>query len=261
MPWRRIRRLRQTCRRDTMWRLSKILFGMKPVAIFRHSPAEGPGYFATFLDRHSVPWQLIAVDGGAVVPVDPGDFSGLALMGGPMSANDALPWIGQELSLIRAAAARDIPLLGHCLGGQLMAKALGAAVTRNPVKEIGWGEVRVLNNPMAHNWLGELPGFLSFQWHGETFGLPAGATLIMESSHCRHQAFALGPHLGMQCHVEMTGAMIRRWNRQWAAENAAPGPSVQTPAQMEEGLEQRLAALRVAADRLYTRWMAGLKFA
>lgn len=233
---------------------------MKPVAIFRHSPGEDPGYFATFLDRHSIPWRLIGIDEGAAVPVDPRDFSGLVLMGGPMSVNDRLPWITQELSLIRAAVARNIPVLGHCLGGQLMAKALGASVTRNPLKEIGWGEVRALDSPLARDWLGELRGFVSFHWHGETFGLPAGATLILESSHCRHQAFALGPHLAMQCHVEMTEAMIRQWNLQWAAENAASGPSVQTPAQMEEGMAQRLALLRVAADRLYTRWIIGLEY-
>ena len=116
---------------------------MNPVAIFRHFPIEGPGYFATFLELHGIPWQLIRIDAGDAVPSDISAFSGLAFMGGPMSVNDELPWIAPVLALIRAAQVADMPVLGHCLGGQLMAKALGGTVSRNPVKEIGWGEVRV----------------------------------------------------------------------------------------------------------------------
>jgi len=114
---------------------------MKPVAIFRHAAVEGPGYLADFLDRHAIPWQLIRVDAGDSVPTTPEAFSGLAFMGGPMSVNDDLPWLAREFSLIREAHAQDIPLLGHCLGGQLISRALGAVVSRNPLKEIGWGEV------------------------------------------------------------------------------------------------------------------------
>ena len=128
---------------------------MKPVAIFRHAPSEGPGYFATFLDSHGIPWQLFRIDAGEALPADARQFSGLVFMGGPMSVNDDLPWIPHSLELIRQAAQADIPVLGHCLGGQLMAKALGGVVGRNPVKEIGWGEVVVANNATANTWFGE----------------------------------------------------------------------------------------------------------
>jgi GMP synthase-like glutamine amidotransferase len=103
---------------------------MKPIAIFRHSPGEGPGYFATFLDRHSLPWRLFKVDEGEFPPASPDEFSGLCFMGGPMSVNDELPWIPATLALIRAADAAGIPVIGHCLGGQLMAKAFGGTVGR-----------------------------------------------------------------------------------------------------------------------------------
>ncbi|MEO8166287.1 MAG: type 1 glutamine amidotransferase, partial [Betaproteobacteria bacterium] len=96
---------------------------MNPVAIFRHSPTEGPGYFATYLDRQGLPWRLIALDQGEPVPSQTKVFSGLVFMGGPMSVNDDLPWIAPVLSLIRHAVADGMPVLGHCLGGQLMAKA------------------------------------------------------------------------------------------------------------------------------------------
>src|SRR5215471_17613303 len=112
---------------------------MRPVAIFRHYVTEGPGYFATYLERSGLPWELVKLDEGRTVPTTPDAFSGLVFMGGPMSVNDDLPWIPPVLNLIRSAVARGVPVLGHCLGGQLMSKALGGEVTRAPVKEIGWG--------------------------------------------------------------------------------------------------------------------------
>jgi GMP synthase-like glutamine amidotransferase len=230
---------------------------MKPVAIFRHSPGEGPGYFATFLDAHSVPWELHKSDEGEAVPADPAAFSGLCFMGGPMSVNDDLPWIAPTLALIRAAVDQNVPVIGHCLGGQLMSKALGGSVGKNPVKEIGWGTVTAGDGAAA--WLGDVQSFEAFHWHGETFTIPNGATRILGSPYCANQAFVMGPHLGMQCHVEMTEALIRLWNRQWASESATPSASVQTPEQMYERIEDRIAAMRVAADRLYTRWIGGLR--
>lgn len=232
---------------------------MKPVAIFRHSPEEGPGYFATFLDRHAQPWKLLCIDSGEPVPSDPSGFSGLAFMGGPMSVNDPLPWIAQECALIRAAVARGIPTLGHCLGGQLLAKALGGVVTLNPVKEIGWGAVSVVDNVTAHEWFDELEGFLAFHWHGETFSLPPGATRILESRHCENQAFVLGPHLGMQCHVEMTQKMIEQWCAVGFEEiKACAEPSVQQVAEIQADMAPRLTSLNAVADLLYKKWIAGL---
>lgn len=231
---------------------------MKPIAIFRHSAGEGPGYFATFLDAHDIPWQLIRIDAGDAPPTTLADYSGLCFMGGPMSVNDNLPWLPPVFDLIRGAVAANVPVIGHCLGGQLISKALGGTISKNPVKELGWGAVET-TDAAVREWLGDLERFEAFHWHGETFSLPAGATRILRSAWCENQAFVMGPHLAMQCHVEMTEAMIRLWNRQWADEKAAPGPSVQTPEQMVVDMKARLARMRIAADRLYTRWIAGLK--
>ena len=214
---------------------------MKPVAIFRQAATEGPGYFATYLARHGVPWQLIRIDAGEPVPERAARFGGLVFMGGPMSVNDELPWIAPVLKLIRDARDAGVPTLGHCLGGQLIAKALGGVVTRNPVKEIGWGRVDVLLSGLAAEWFGaQLKSFDSFHWHGETFSIPPGATRIASSPYCENQAFVLGPHLGMQCHVEMTPELVRTWCQDWEKEVtslARRTASVQTPAQMLEALE------------------------
>jgi GMP synthase-like glutamine amidotransferase len=235
---------------------------MKPVAIFRHAASEGPGYLATYLDRHRVPWQVIKVDQGEPVPADPGAHSGLVFMGGPMSVNDDLPWIAPVLRLIRAAKDANVPVLGHCLGGQLMARALGGRVSRNPVKEIGWGKVEVLKSDAAAAWFGGLGSFDSFHWHGETFSIPPGATRILSSAYCENQAFVMGPHIGMQCHVEMTPELIRAWCQDWEKEVeslARRTPSVQTPEQMTEGVDAKVRALNAVADRLYDRWREGLE--
>jgi GMP synthase-like glutamine amidotransferase len=233
---------------------------MKPIAIFRHAPTEGPGHLAAFLDQRGLPWQLIAIDAGDPVPESPEAFSGLAFMGGPMSVNDDLPWIPPVLSLIRRAVDMNIPVLGHCLGGQLMAKALGGQITRNPIKEIGWGLVQRTDTPEAHEWLGDLKAFEAFHWHGETFSIPPGAAPILGNTNCANQAFVLGPHLAMQCHVEMTASMIRDWCAVGADEiAAADSPAVQTPEQMQALNASHLPQLHQAAEVVYTRWIAGLQ--
>ncbi|MGE5491564.1 MAG: type 1 glutamine amidotransferase [Actinomycetota bacterium] len=236
---------------------------MRPVAIFRHSPTEGPGYFAIFLEAHRIPWRLVAIDEGEAVPASADDFSGLCFMGGPMSVNDPLPWIEPVCALIRDAAAKSIPVIGHCLGGQLMSKALGGQVTKNPVKEIGWGTAMAEIAPTAKAWLGDHAGSTAtvFQWHGETFSIPPGATRILGNAHCANQMFVTGPHLGMQCHVEMTPEMIATWCGQWSDEAAAAAhhPGVQQPDRMLADIPAKLPVMRKLADQLYSVWMANLR--
>jgi len=201
------------------------------------------------------------VDQGNAVPPDPQQFGGLVFMGGPMSVNDELPWIAPVLQLIRQAAALDVPVLGHCLGGQLISKAFGGTVARNPVKEIGWGEVLIADNPVARQWFG--PGierFESFHWHGETFTIPQGAVRIMGNRYCENQGFVIGNSLGMQCHVEMTEELVKSWCETGADEIAeSGGPAVQSPQRMRHGMQEKLAALRGVASRLYDQWVKGLK--
>ena len=235
---------------------------MNPVAIFRHFPIEGPGYFATFLELHGIPWQLIRIDAGDAVPSDISAFSALAFMGGPMSVNDELPWIAPVLALIRAAQVADMPVLGHCLGGQLMAKALGGTVSRNPVKEIGCGDVTVADDAEAAHWFGHAaPVFRSFHWHGETFTIPPGARRRLSSAHCVNQAFSLGNSLGMQCHIEMTPQMIDSWCESGAREIArsADSPGVEQAAEIKVDLDERLRGLHAVADGVYVRWIEGVR--
>jgi GMP synthase-like glutamine amidotransferase len=164
------------------------------------------------------------------------------------------------LALIRDAYARDIPLLGHCLGGQLISKALGGVVSRNPVKEIGWGEVKVSDNDIARAWFGDTRSFQAFHWHGETFSLPQGATHILSSAYCTNQAYAIGKHLAMQCHIEMTREMIASWCAAGADEvtSSSASPAVQSVSEMQRQMENNLQQLNNVAVQLYDHWIKGL---
>ena len=233
---------------------------MKPVAIFRHAATEGPGYLGEFLDAHHIPWRLIAIDRGEAVPQSVLAYSALVFMGGPMSVNDDLPWISQEVELIRAAVAENIPVLGHCLGGQLISRALGAVVSKNPVVEIGWGKVQVADNETARAWFGDVKTFDAFHWHGETFTLPQGAVHLLSSEHCANQGYAIGPHLALQCHIEMTPDLISSWCDVGSHEIAASrsSPAVHSAAEIQQQIAGKLPRLHEVAERLYTQWISGL---
>lgn len=233
---------------------------MNPIVIFRHAATEGPGYLATFLDEHRIPWQLIKIDEGEALPESIAGFSGVVLMGGPMSVNDNLPWIPPLLALIREAHQQDIPLLGHCLGGQLISKALGGIVTQNAIKEIGWGGVTVSKNQDAQYWFGDIEAFNSFHWHGETFSLPPNAVHLLSSPYCENQAYAIGKHLAFQCHIEMTAEMVQSWCEVGAEElaHAASSPAVQQAEIMQENLPLHCFFLNKVAKQVYSQWVKGL---
>ena len=147
----RRRRTRVTAGADELHSLPRFLSAtVKPVAICRFAPHEGPGYFGAYLTAHSIPWRLVKFDEREMLPAA-GAISGLGMMGGAMSVNDDLPWIEPLIGLIRDSISMRIPVIGHCLGGQLLAKALGAQVKANPVKEIGWGDVHVVDTEEARS--------------------------------------------------------------------------------------------------------------
>ena len=237
---------------------------MKPVAIFRYARTEGPGHFATFLSMHGIDWTLVALDEGEPVPGDPRAFSGLGFMGGPMSANDELPWTQPVLELMREAVDAQVPVIGHCLGGQMLARATGGKVQKNPVKEIGWVPLAIEESPVSRQWLdGAASPFNAFQWHEDTFAIPPGATRILTGENCPNQAYVLDDrHLGMQCHVEITAEMIVTWLRIGISdidENLGRSPAVQDAATIKSLIPKNLPGSSATADRLYTRWIANLK--
>ena len=153
-------------------------------------------------------------------------------MGGPMSVNDesALPWLRPEKQFVRDAVERGVPVLGVCLGAQLIASALGARVYRNPQKEIGWFPIEA--TPSTANTF-HFPGKCTvFHWHGETFDLPSGAVRLARSAVCENQAFQIRRHvIGLQFHLETTPESARALLDN-CRDELVPGPYIQTESEL-----------------------------
>jgi len=234
---------------------------MRPVAIFRFSPTEGPAHFAEWLDANGVRFELIKIDSGESIPADPHAFAGIGLMGGPMGVNDPLPWIAPVCEFLREAVKRDVPIIGHCLGAQLLAHAMGARVMRAPTPEIGWVDVDASDESARHEWFGGRERFTAFQWHYDAFDLPAGATRVLANRFHPNQAYVIGDrHIGFQCHIEMTRDLVETWCRTGADELLpASSPSRQSRADILDQVDNRVATLNRIADGVYARWSRNLR--
>lgn len=203
------------------------------VQVLQHVPFEDIGSMRDWLQaRGATVHYTRFFEADAHLPeVDSCDL--IIAMGGPMSVNDEADWLWliEEKAFLRQAIDAGVPVLGICLGAQLIASALGARVLPNAVAEIGWFPV----------WRAESIGEDSFvfperiellNWHGETFELPEGARLLASSEACRYQAFQLGRRvIGLQCHPEMTPQIVADLLDE-CADELVPGPWVQTPAQL-----------------------------
>lgn len=230
---------------------------MKPVLILQHLDADGPAYLATWLQREAQPCEIFNAQAGQAFPADIAGYSALAVLGGEMSANDPLPALRDAERLILQAMDADVPVLGHCLGAQLMARALGAAVVDSPAPEIGWHRVQLLPHADAPRWFGDDDELTVFQWHYDAFELPAGARPLARSAACPYQAFSVGSHLAMQFHVELDEPKLIAWttahDERFFASAAVP--TVHGSAQMRRDTARHLAAQQRLADRIYARWM------
>jgi GMP synthase (glutamine-hydrolysing) len=180
---------------------------------FQHVPWETPGLIRTAVEAAGHTMEILHPADRLRAAAAYDSSAALVVMGGPMSANDDLDYLREEMRLMERALADSKPILGVCLGAQLLAKTLGARVYRNPVKEIGWGTVTLTPAADADPLFGGLPGVIeALHWHGETFDLPPGAQLLASSDICVNQAFRAGERAwGLQFHIEATPEMIRNW--------------------------------------------------
>lgn len=221
----------------------------------QHVPFETPAHIADWAAARGHALSMVRAFAGDPFP-DLRAVRALVVMGGPMSVNDdaRLPWLAAEKRLLGAAMEAGLPVLGICLGAQLVASVAGARVYRHREKELGWFPVHATASGAAHPRFALPAVFDAFHWHGETFDLPDGAVHLARSEACEQQAFAIGGRvLGIQCHLEMTpaaiGAMVEH-----AAADLAPGPFVQSPARLA-GTADGISSAHAILDGLLDRWI------
>jgi len=226
-----------------------------------HSFYDAPGYVIDILHEKNISYRLIHSYNNESIPsledLIEDSVVGLIFLGGSMSVNDGISWLEQETELIRQAINVGLPVIGHCLGGQLISKALGQKVNKNPNIEIGWHDCYRTNNQIPNDWLGELSNpFTMFHWHDETFDIPPDATSLFTSKYCENQAYSYGDNvLAMQCHVEMTEKLLIRWLNKYSQELTKESNSEQTHQQIRAQMIESIPKLNHVAEQLYNRWI------
>ena len=229
------------------------------IAILQNNSDDGPAYLGTWLTEHGVDFDLFNFDAGDSRPATLANYKGLALLGGPMSVNDDLPTLRHSEALIREARDCGKPVIGHCLGGQLIASALDARVETATSPEIGWSKIQLGDGVEARQWFGDCAGTErdALQWHYDAFCLPEGATLLASNDACPHQAFAIGAMLAMQFHIEIDRNKLAAWTSASKAELAGliGQPHVQQARTIAAEIPKRMPASQRLADHIYARFI------
>ena len=234
----------------------------KPIAILEPTPDESPGTLTEAFALAGLPVRLIAAYRGAKALPPVGELAGTVVLGGTMSVRDCgrHPFLQDVIDWLRRAAELQRPVLGICLGSQLLAAALGAEVRAHHTKEIGWYDVELTaegrDDPLLAN-CSRQPTV--FQWHGDTFDLPAGAVQLAKSATCDQQSFRFGHSVyGVQFHPEVTQTIIERWVNEPAgrAEIDALNPSGADADAILARLPERLPGLERTAAQMFARFAA-----
>ncbi len=194
--------------------------------IIKHIDIEGPGTLGNFLNENKIPFKIIELGTGEILPSDFMGVQAVVVLGGPMNVDEesAYPFLKAENVFIQKVLAQGIPFLGICLGSQLLAKAAGAKVVKSPVKEIGWYTVQVTEqgkkDPLFKGFSDIEP---IYHWHGDMFHIPTNGVLLATAAGCPHQALKVGKNAyGVQFHVEVTDKSIKEWCDEYI-ENDLPG--------------------------------------
>jgi len=232
---------------------------MKPVRLFRHVQCGVPGYLCKFLESRGVPYEIACIGKGTHVPDSLKNVSGLVFMGGPGDVNSPVGWMREEEAMIRKAAKYGTPVMGVCLGAQMISKALGGNVSSDYNLEVGWHHVEAVEGAQGQSWLNGLPSrFEVFQWHAHEFSLPPDATPLLTSRCTRCQAFSAGNMLAMQFHLEINIDTVPRLTWQYAGDINEPSDCVQTADELCSQLDERVSRLRNVADSIYSNWLEHL---
>ena len=224
------------------------------IACLKHVRYEGPAYFPDWAGRHGHRLVEYLVPEVGLPPAD--GFDRVIIIGGPMSVweTERHPWLASEKRYLAGLLDNRVPVLGVCLGAQLLAEHLGAGVRAGDQKEIGW--FRIETDPgVRSTWLGDaLPDrFESFLWHGDYIDLPQGAVPVARTAAHATQGFVYGPHLALQFHLEVTPQWARRLAERDAHE-LVHAPFVQTASEIVGAPPERYRDNNRLMDRVLERW-------
>lgn len=226
---------------------------MKPIAILQHEATQGPGVLEAHFLQQGIAYEVITPCLDVDSPVRAADYRGLVVLGSNHCANEQLRWIEQERCLLQDALAHDVPVLGHCFGAQMLARAMGAKVWRNPCPNIGWSRVWVTRS--AQELLNVPHELTIFNWHYDTFAIPPGATRSMYGAFCLNKGFVHGRNWAFQGHLEVTAESVKAWCSEGREElRHAHGPAVQHEAQILNHLPRYIGALHATAMNVYSAW-------
>jgi len=184
------------------------------ILIIVHVESEGPGTLGTFLESAGGRLVTARLYAGDTLPRNADEFDAVVSMGGPMNVyeEEAYPFLRQETEFLKQAVETDLPVLGVCLGAQMMAKACGAKVDLAAAREVGWGEITLTQDGLSDSLFHGVPDTMTvFQWHEDVFRIPTGGKLLAGSVICPHQAFRFRNALGLQFHVEVTAEILTQW--------------------------------------------------
>ncbi|MBF6567376.1 MAG: gamma-glutamyl-gamma-aminobutyrate hydrolase family protein [Candidatus Binataceae bacterium] len=233
---------------------------MSKLLVLQHHPGESLGLISEALQSAALAWQYVRSYDGQKVPADMKGAEGLIVMGGPQGAYelDKYPYLRDEIALIQAAIRADKPVLGICLGSQLVAAALGARVAPASNREMGFLPVTLESAAHQDRMLRGLPvTFTACHWHGDIFDLPTGAVALASSAKTACQAFRFGEKVyALLFHVEITEAMLLQWLPASARELDREGLS--GAAIIADG-ERHLLAIEPIAETIFERWAAMVK--
>lgn len=187
------------------------------------------------------------------------DVSGLVFMGGPGDVNSPVPWMQEEQATIQKAAKHGTPVMGVCLGAQMMSKALGGIASSDYKLEVGWHQVETVVGTEDNPWFKNLPpSFEVFQWHAHEFTLPPGATALLTSRCTPCQAFSVGNMLAMQFHLEINASDVRNLTQQYAGDIGTESECVQHAGELCSQLDERVSHLHATAGAIYSNWLEQL---
>lgn len=225
---------------------------MSRILVLQNSTLEGPGLLGRMLKDDGFDLHTIDARHGRIPPEE---FDGLLVLGGPQSANDDLEYLQSEQDVIRQYMGRGAPVIGVCLGAQLLARACGARVYRGKTPEIGF-YANLFPNPDDPLMSGLPVPFEVFHWHSDTFDLPEGAVRLAYSESYENQAFRIGSAVGLQFHLEMGPGMLGAW-----IDAAAPEIRKKLgldPSSIQKKADLRMPAIHANMQTLYANLRASL---